>query len=83
MKEIFVMLAKAMSQEQVINRLQDSIAEYKEADLLGKNTEKELANLKMSCHLFILNGLEESSTKIINDMDTVNRRMKLFDTDSN
>jgi hypothetical protein len=83
MKEIFVMLAKAMSQDQVINRLEEAINLYKEAKLIGGDIEAALGNLKMSTHLFIMNSMEQSPMDIIKDMETIDKRMKLFETDSN
>jgi hypothetical protein len=83
MKELFVMVAKAMSKEQVIEKIQDSIAEYHEAKLLNQNTENAEHSILFSCHLYIMNDLEKDAMEIIKEMDTVNKRVKFFDTEVN
>lgn len=83
MKELFVMLAKAMSKDQVIEKIETAIADYKEAVLLNESTERSLHNLDVSVHLYIMNGLDKNPEEIIKDMDKVNRRVKFFDTEIN
>jgi hypothetical protein len=84
-KQLLVMLAKLMSKEQCIERLQESINEYKEALLSGsdKEVEKTQDHIMMSCHLLILNNMDMKAEDIIQDMKDVEQRVNFFKTDKN
>lgn len=85
LKDIFVMLAKLMSREQCIERLQQALEEYKEALLTGddETLKGSEANIELSCHLFLLNGVDGKASEIINQMDEVKRSVDFFKTDKN
>ena len=83
MKEVFVMLAKAMSKQQCIDRLSEAISEYNEAKLLGKDLKQEESSIVLSCHLLVLNGVEGDAIDVINQMDKVNKSVRFFETDKN
>ena len=83
MKEVFVMLAKAMSKEQCIQRLAESISEYNEAKMIGKDLKQEESSILLSCHLLLLNGVEGDAMDVINQMDKVTKSVKFFETDKN
>lgn len=82
-KELFIILAKAMTKDQVIQKLEDAIAEYKEAKLLNQNIKEAEENLQLSTHLFIMNSLNKEPLDIINEMNKVTERVKFFETDKN
>lgn len=83
MKEMFVMLAKLMSKDQCVERLEDAIAEYKEAKLINGDMEKAEHSLFMSAHLLILNNLDKDPGDIIKEMHEVQRSVDFFKTDKN
>ena len=85
LKEIFVMLAKLMSREQCIERLQQAIEEYKQALLTGDDETllRAETNIELSCHLFLMNGVEGKASDIIQQMDEVKRSVDFFKTDKN
>ena len=83
MKELFVMLAKLITKEQCIERLYQDILAYKEAKLLGKDTENEERSVSFTCHLLLINDIEGDPKEIIEDMDRVNRSVNFFKTEKN
>ena len=83
MKEIFVMLAKLMSREDCIKRLQSAIDEYNEAKLLQKDLKEAEEHIMLSCHLLLLNSLKGDAMDVINDMDMVSKSVDFFKTDKN
>ena len=83
MKELFVMLAKALSQDECIERLEEAISDFKEAKLLNQNLEKAEFTLHMACHLLIFNTLDGNASDIIKNMDEVNRSVNFFKTEKN
>lgn len=83
MKEIFVMIAKTMSKQQCIKRLEKSIAEYNEAILLGKNLEQTEHNIIMYSHLLLLNGLKGDVNDVLKDMEMVDKSVNFFKTEKN
>lgn len=83
MKEVFVMIAKMMSKEDCIKRLEMSLDEYKEAKMLGKNLDQEEQHIIMSCHLLLLNGLKGDAMDVIKDMEMVDKSVSFFKTDKN
>jgi hypothetical protein len=83
MKEIFIMLAKMMDKQQCINKIQESLDEYKEGMLLGSNMEALEQSLTMSCHLYLLNQTEGSAESLIKEMDQVDKSVNFFKTTCN
>lgn len=83
MKEIFIMLAKMMDKQQCINKIQESLDEYKEAVLLGSDLEAVEQSLTLSCHLYLLNKTEGSAESLIKEMDEVDKSVNFFKTSSN
>lgn len=83
MKEIFVTLAKTMSKQQCIKRLEMSLEEYKEATILGKNLDQEEQHIIMSCHLLLLNGLKGDVNDVLKDMEMVDKSVNFFKTEKN
>lgn len=83
MKELLVMLAKMMSKDECMQRLEESIAEYKEAKLINQNVERAEQNVFMSCHLLILNNLDKDPAEIIKEMTDVQRSVDFFKTGNN
>lgn len=83
MKELFAMLAKEMSYDQIVKKIQIDIDDYKEAKLLGKDLKKQEGSLNLSCYLLILNTIEGEAEDIIKDMHTVESRMKMFEEGTN
>lgn len=83
MKEVFVMLAKIMSKQDCIKRLEQSIAEYNEAKLLGKDLEQEEHAIIMSCHLILLNNLKGDAKDVLQDMEMVDKSVNFFKTEKN
>lgn len=82
-KELFIMLAKSMSTDEVIEKLEDTINEYKEAKMLNTDVKLALENLHIATHLFIMNSMEKSPDEIIKEMNKVDQRVKFFDTEIN
>ena len=83
MKEVFVMLAKLMSKQDCIKKLEQSIAEYNEAKLLGKDLEQEEHCIIMSCHLILLNNLKGDAKDVLEDMAIVDKSVNFFKTEKN
>jgi len=81
--ELVAMLAKTMSYDQIVEKIQIDIDEYKEAKLLGKDLEKSQDLLKFTCYLLILNTMEGEAKDIIKDMDRVKTRMSMFEEGTN
>ena len=82
-KELFIMLAKSMSTDEVVEKLEDTINEYKEAKMLNTDVKLALENLHIATHLFIMNSMEKSPDEIIKEMNKVDQRVKFFDTEVN
>jgi hypothetical protein len=82
-KELFIMLAKSMSTDEVVEKLEQSIDEYKEATMLNTDVKLALENLHIATHLFIMNSMEKSPDEIIKEMNKVDQRVKFFDTEVN
>ena len=84
MKEVFVMLSKLMSKQQCIEKIEQSIAEYNEAKMLGKDLEQEEHNvITMACHLLLLNGLKGDAKDVLQDMEMVDKSVNFFKTEKN
>lgn len=90
MKEMLIIMASMMSTEQVIEKLQESIDELKEAELLG-NVEKikeKIDHLVMSCHLLTMNVLSNEkglngALEIIKNLNEVEKNNMFFKTEAN
>ena len=82
-KEMFVMLAKAMSKEEIIQKLEMAIADYKEAKLLNSGVKLAEENMHLVTHLFIMNSLDKNPMEIIGEMNKVMQRVKFFETEKN
>ena len=83
MIELVAMLAKEMTFDQIVEKIQIDIDEYKEAKLLGKDLEKNEELLKFTCYLLILNRMEGNATDIIKNMYKVKTRVDMFDQGTN
>ena len=83
MIELVAMLAKEMTFDQIVEKIQIDIDEYKEAKLLGKDLEKQEDFLKFTCYLLILNTMEGDAKDIIKNMDKVKTRVNMFDQGTN
>jgi hypothetical protein len=83
MKEVFVMLAKMMSKEDCIKRLQSALEQYNEAKLLGKDLKPEEDHVMVMCHLLLLNTLKGNAEDVLNQMDMVNKSVEFFKVDKN
>jgi hypothetical protein len=83
MKELFVMYAKSLTKEQCIQKLSESLAEYNEAKMLGKELKQEESNLFLKCHMVLLNALDGNATDVLNQMEMVNKSVNFFKTDKN
>lgn len=81
-KMLFVMLAKSLSEEQVLDKLKSSIEEFEESKLLDKDLESARHQLKLALHLAIMNTLEMDAEGILNQMDIVNKRVNFFEQKS-
>jgi len=83
MKEMFVTLAKLMTKDQCIQKIQDALEEYKEAKLIGKDLEEAEHTIIMGCHLFLLNQMKGDAKDIVDDMEMVNKSVNFFKTGKN
>jgi hypothetical protein len=83
MKELFVVYAKSLTKEQCIQKLSDSLAQYTEAKLLGKDLKEEESNLFLHCHMLLLNTIDGNATDVLNQMDMVNKSVNFFKTEKN
>ena len=87
--EMLIMLASAMSTEQIVQKLEESISELKEAQLLGNEKEitKQKHLLGLSCHLYTMHivteGSMEKAMSTIGDMTKTRERLKIFETGEN
>jgi len=82
-KEMFVVLAKTMSEDKIIEKMEEAINQYKEAKLINQNINKAIESIKIATHLFIMNSLDKDPIEIIKEMDEVSKRVKFFDTEKN
>lgn len=83
MKELLVFVAKMMTKEQIIEKLEEGIANYKEAGLLNKPTTEAENEIELATQLFMLNKMDKDPGEIIKDLDTFQERMKFFDRGTN
>jgi len=77
MKEIMLILATAMPEEQIIAELEEALTNYK---LIGDKDSKN--KLMMNCHMFMLramtNGSGEKMQEILRQMKEHDERENLF-----
>lgn len=90
MKEMLVIMASLMSKQQIIERLQESIDELKEAELLcdAELIEQKTHHLLFTCHLMTMHVMTESkgpsgALDIIKDMNELEKSRKFFKTEKN
>lgn len=85
-----VLMASVLPQEKLIELLEESISEYKEASLLGKSEEdmqEEFTKIGFHCHLILLNLVSHNSVQgavdTIERMEKISRATKMFEPDEN
>lgn len=80
MKEMFIILAKSLSEETILEKLQDSLTEYR----LTKS-DKERSQVVMYSQMFTLKVTTEKECifETIKDMDQAEAGMKLLKTKTN
>ena len=83
MKELLIMLAKAMSADECINRLHESTSEYKEAVMLGNDTKNAKDGIILACHMILLNEMKGDAKDIMADMEMVDKSVNFFKTTKN
>jgi hypothetical protein len=86
MKELLIIVAKSMSFDQIVEKLQESIDNYKEAKLLGKEGEEmetAIRHMDMTCHMMLINRSKDEPLDMIKKMDQMEKREKLFETGAN
>jgi hypothetical protein len=83
MKELFITLAKLMTKDQCIERLQISIDKYKEAQLLGVDLNHANQEMMMACQLLTLNDIKAGAEELIKDMDLAEKSRNFFKTTTN
>jgi hypothetical protein len=87
--EMLVMLASLMTKDQIIDKIEESISEYKEATLIGNEEEINIKahHLAMSCNLFMMNmvtdGNMEGAMETIKKIMRLRDREKIFDVNGN
>lgn len=87
-QELLVLLASSMTKEQLVDRLDESLNEYKEAQLLNSDDQNEKLNfLAFNCTLLLANLMTKGDMKnamsTIADMQKMQDREKLFKPNSN
>ena len=83
MKSMLVMLSKSMSQDQIIDKMEEAIIDYKEAKLLNKDVEKELFAIKMQTQLFMLNDLPGDIDNVMQLLADQESCIKVFENRQN
>jgi len=89
MKEMLMLVAASMSKESVIERLNETMAQYNEAKLLGNEEAIEEAEKEIfvATNLFIMNYVSKGDIKNainnIKQMDEIERAHKFFQTPKN
>lgn len=85
--ELLIMLATAMTKELLFEKIEEAIAEYKEAKLLGKNLDEAEKSIGFACHLMIMNlitkGELSGSLDVINKIKEMKQRDDFFKMDKN
>lgn len=89
MKEMLMLLAATISKEEVINKLEEALEQYKEAKLLNNEEKLKQADqeLFVATNLFIMQFITKGDVKVamkhIQEMDKMDRAKKFFDTPQN
>ena len=89
MKEILMLLAAAMSKEDTVQKLTESLEEYKEAVMLNnkENIEKADQQLFISANLFMMHTINKgdigNAVNHINEMKDIEKAHNFFKTPSN
>ena len=83
MKEMLIMLAKLMDENQVIKSLEEHINEYKEATLLGKNLEEPKKRLLVYCQIYLINSMPGDPMEIIKKINESDKINNLFQKSEN
>jgi len=82
MKELFIIAAATIPEEKLLNDLQEAIREYKLVP-----SEENQSNMGMLCMMMTLKlRLGDSTEKamdMINGIDDIDHKMKLFDMNNN
>ena len=86
---MLMLLAASMSKEEIINRLTESLDEYKEAVLLSNKESVETAeqHLFISANLFMMNIVSKGDIKTaishIKEMNDLEKAQNFFKTEKN
>jgi hypothetical protein len=89
MKEMLMLLAATMSKEETIERLTESLDEYKEAVMLQneKSIEQAEQHLFLSTNLFMMHVISKGDIKNaishIDEMKNIEKAHNFFKTDKN
>lgn len=85
-KELLVLLAASMSKEDIIERIEEALAKFKESELLGNDSTRDYKEILCMCHMAILNhesdGNIQGAMKILSQMDNLEKREKLFNVNN-
>lgn len=83
MKSMLVMLAKSMSQDHIIDKMEEAIIDYKEAKLFGGDVEKTLFAIKLHSQLLMLNDLPGDIDDVMQLMADQESGIKVFEKRQN
>jgi hypothetical protein len=83
MKEMLVFIAKNLSEDEVVEKLQEHLDLYKEAKLLKQDVEKAKHHLLTYCQIYLLNSMDKTPMEIIKAMDQSEKANNLFQTGQN
>jgi hypothetical protein len=82
MKELMIMAAAAIPEEKLLNDLEEAIREYK--TIPSEDNQSSVAMLCMMMTLKMrLGDSTEKAMDMINGIDDIDNKMKLFNTNSN
>lgn len=89
MKELLIVIATAMSEERIIEKIQEAISEYSQA--LLSNDDQKVTDAKtaisIACNLFLIreqtNGDQTKMRTFMESMNSFDRANKLFKTTKN
>jgi hypothetical protein len=83
--ELLVLLASTMTKDQIIDRIEEEISNYKQSVLIGDKQDIEIKahHLAMACNLFMMNlvtnGDMEKAMGTIQKIHKMRDRDKIFD----
>jgi esterase/lipase len=85
-KELFILFAAMATKNDLIERMENAISNYKEAKLLNKSNDeiqKTIENILVVAHMFIVNhdtnGDIQGAMEFIKKMNKFDKNMQLFD----